>query len=108
MSLHIMFKCPCCDTELASFNITHNVNKMADLLGVYEALWRPEENGFVKADDIKMLVQAALWNFEGKYEELKALEPSNGWGTVEDFKAFLMQVEDACWEHPRALIEVSR
>lgn len=81
---------------------------MAARLGVYEALWRPDENGFEKADDIKRLVQAALWNFENLYEELKALEPSNGWGTVEDFKAFLVKVEDACWEHPQALIEVSR
>jgi hypothetical protein len=38
--------------EVYSANITHNLGKMADEAGVYEALWRPEEIGVKTAFDL--------------------------------------------------------
>ena len=34
---------------VCDLNITHNLNKMASELGVYEHLWRPDEIGVTKA-----------------------------------------------------------
>lgn len=40
------------DIEVFWRNITHNLIKMAKECGLYEVLWRPDENGFVYAKDI--------------------------------------------------------
>lgn len=39
-------------TEVFTQNITHNLNKMAQEAGIYEALWRPEEVGIKKASQL--------------------------------------------------------
>ncbi len=33
-------------------NITHNLTEMADAVGIYKYLWRPEELGITKAKDL--------------------------------------------------------
>ena len=38
--------------EIYSRNITHNLNDMAEAAGLYEALWRPDDTGFVYARDL--------------------------------------------------------
>ena len=48
MSLDVMLEKiqPC---VIYSRNITHNMNKMADAVGLYKPLWRPDEIGITKA-----------------------------------------------------------
>lgn len=43
-----------------SDNITHNLRGMAREAGIYEALWRPDEHGYVYARDIVALLDAGL------------------------------------------------
>jgi hypothetical protein len=37
-------------------NITHNLNKMADAAGIYEACWRPEEIGATNNNRISTII----------------------------------------------------
>ena len=48
MSLDFSLSCECCKTKVFTANITHNLTKMADSVGVYKALWRPEEINCLK------------------------------------------------------------
>jgi len=40
------------DTQVFHRNITHNLGKMANAAGIYEALWRPEEIGITQAKQL--------------------------------------------------------
>jgi len=40
------------EVEVLDKNITHNLNTMADKAGIYNCLWRPDENNFKYAKDI--------------------------------------------------------
>ena len=40
------------DAKLADVNITHNLNKMADAVGLYEVLWKPDEIGITTASQM--------------------------------------------------------
>lgn len=40
-------------------------------------------------------------------EEMKSLEPDNGWGTYSGFKGFIKEILDACEENPDATLTVS-
>ena len=69
----------------------------------------------VRADDLRGLsgkvaepvVAHALDVIRGgeRADELKALEPSNGWGGVEDATDFLVKLLAACEAHPKATVE---
>lgn len=39
-------------TEVFGSNITHNLGEMAEEAGIYKHLWRPEEIGITKADQL--------------------------------------------------------
>ena len=118
-------------TEKETFynaNITHNLGKMADEAGIYEALWRPHrlKDGY----NIPENDHEAEWKFEdenpsiakdiiGKLgigldllkkdpEHFKKFDSSNGWGMYEHFVPFVEEYLNACIEHPDATIEVSR
>jgi hypothetical protein len=41
-------------------NITHNLGKMADAAGIYEALWLPDEHGYTKAEQIIIPLREGL------------------------------------------------
>lgn len=71
MSLDVSLEencCPVCKRadEVFHSNITHNLNEMADALGIYEPIWRPEECGVEKLDPVH-------------YKQYNA---SNGWGDL--------------------------
>ncbi len=38
--------------EVFSDNITHNLTEMADAVGLYKPLWRPDEIGITKANQL--------------------------------------------------------
>ena len=89
-------------------NITHNLTRMADAAGIYEALWRPEEIGAVKARDIVERLRAGLALLKGDPERFEAFNAPNGWGLYKHFVPFVERVLEACEANPGATIRVSR
>jgi hypothetical protein len=104
--------CPTCGhrgtDDLPSFNITHNLGKMAREAGVYQALWRPDEHGYRRARDIVPILERGLADLVKRPAYFQKLNAPNGWGRYEDFVPFVREVLQACKKHPDALIEVSR
>lgn len=89
-------------------NITHNLNKMADAAGIYEACWRPEEIGATKASDIIPILEKGFEDMKARPEHFKKFDSDNGWGTYKDFLPWIESYLNACREYPDAIIEVSR
>jgi hypothetical protein len=91
-----------------SANITHNLNTMADHAGIYMYLWRPEEIGVEKAEDLIVPLEKGLAILKGYPEFFKELNPSNGWGDYEGLVRFTERYLAACREYPEAKVDVSR
>ena len=89
-------------------NITHNLNKMADEAGIYEACWRPEEIGVTKASDIIPILEKGFEDMRARPEHFKKFDSENGWGTYKDFLPWVESYLNACRKYPDAIIEVSR
>ena len=89
-------------------NITHNLGKMANEAGIYEALWRPEEIGKTKASEIVELLEKGLADLKTRPEYFEKFNSPNGWGMYEHFFPFVEKYLEACKEYPDAVIEVSR
>ena len=96
------------EDEVYSSNITHNLGKMADVAGIYEALWRPEEIGINKARQLIEPLTAGLAALKADPAKFRAHNPPNGWGTYEGFVLFVEKYLAACREYPDADVSVSR
>ena len=94
--------------EVYHANITHNLGKMAEAAGMYQALWRPDEHGWMKASDIESMLVAGLRFLIGDPKRFEALAPANGWGTYDDLVEFTWAYLKACRAYPNARIEASR
>ena len=108
MSLDFGLKCKCCNSYLMSYNITHNLNTMADKCGLYEVLWQPDENGYVKGKDIIDKLETGLKDLKNRPDYYKQFNSKNGWGVYENFVIFVENVLNGCKEYPNFIIEVSR
>lgn len=118
------------DEQVYWGNITHNLAKMANEAGLYDALWRPfklldnykleyeeivkdyeydfEENNIVRAKDISTQVQIGLNNLINNKKSLTKFNPDNGFG---DYQGLIKLVKEYLVEllsHPDAIITVSR
>lgn len=89
-------------------NITHNLNKMADEAGIYEALWRPEDIGAKVARDIIGKLALGLDLLKSDKAHFEKFNSKNGWGMYEHFIPFVEKYLNACIEYPDAEISVSR
>ena len=109
-------------------NITHNLGKMADKAGIYEALWRPymlrkdfkkfeldagdeyefEEKCVIEAKDIIPILEKGLADLKARPKHFEKFNSENGWGMYEHFAPFVEKYLEACKEYPDAIIEVSR
>lgn len=96
------------DDEVFHANITHNLGKMAVQAGIYECIWRPEENGFVRAGQIIPRLKCGIDLMESNPDVFEKFNAENGWGTYDQFLPWLKELLDACEEFPWAEIEVSR
>jgi len=96
------------DIEVFSENITHNLGEMADKAGIYYALWRPEEKGWVYAKDIIKVLEKGVWKLERDPVKYKKYNSPNGWGMYEHFVPFAKDVLEACKKYPSAKIYISR
>lgn len=95
-------------TGVFDTNITHNLTQMADKAGIYEVLWRPDEHGFNKAEDIILTLEKGLADLKARPDYFKQFDAENGWGKYEHFVPFVEGVLGACKEYPDAQISVSR
>jgi hypothetical protein len=101
-------KCEHCDgtgieqNEVFSANITHNLGRMAEAAGIYEACWRPEEIGIHKAGDLVPLLRAGLEKMRARPAFFRTFDAPNGWGLYENFVPWVAKYLAACEEHPDA------
>ncbi len=89
-------------------NITHNLGEMANRVGVYYAMWRPEEKGWKTAKDITPTLEKGLKKLKGRPGSYKKYNPDNGWGDYDGLVEFLESYLEACKKYPSALLEISR
>ncbi len=112
MSLNIDLICrcgnSCCQGNVYSANITHNLTDMANAAGLYEALWRPEELACVTAQQIVPLLTVGLGILLDEPTKMRKLNPANGWGRYETLLSLTQQYLAACLLYPEAKVSVSR
>ena len=89
-------------------NITHNLGKMAAEAGLYEAMWRPDEQGWTHAHDLIRPLRDGLAALQASPDHYKAFNPENGWGDYEGLLDFAASYLAACMKWPSADVEVSR
>lgn len=131
MSLTVCLKDPTAtyDTEyLYKSNITHNLGKMANMAGIYEALWRPyrlkkgydlkegdyeaewafEDSVTTVAEEIIPVLEKGLKDLKERPEYFKKFDSPNGWGTYIHFVPFVEKYLEALREYPKAIVITSR
>lgn len=91
--------------DLFDASVTHNLGKMADAAGIYQAVWRPGEHGFTDAGILIPVLEVGVERMESDPAKFEALNPENGWGSYERFLPWLKNYLEACKEHPKALID---
>lgn len=94
--------------EVYSRNITHNLNRMADAAGIYEAMWHPDDIKVEKARDLIEPLQKGLSKLKSDPDGFSRLNPSNGWGNYEGLVNFVEEYLAACMAYPDAEVSVSR
>ena len=95
-------------TEIFHWNVTHNLNVMAEEVGLYKILWRPEELGVSRAADLIGPLTNGLALLISDPERFKQFNPKNGWGSYELLVEFVTKYLDACIESPNATVEACR
>lgn len=89
-------------------NITHNLGKMAEVAGIYQTLWRPDEIGITQAAQLVSPLAAGLGKLISDPEGYRRLNPSNGWGNYEGLLDFVSRYLAACEQWGTAKVRVSR
>lgn len=107
MSLDVYLNAPRV-VQVYSDNITHNLNTMAEVVGIYDQLWRPDEIGITKASQLIEPLTDALKRLMDAPEKFARLNPKNGWGSYDELVQFVRAYRDACEASPDADVEVSR
>ena len=95
-------------TCIFDYNITHNLNKMAMEAGIYEYLWRPEEIGITKAEQLIEPLTRGLALLESDPARFEKFNHESGWGTYENLVEFVRSYLEAAIENPDAEIYASR
>lgn len=94
--------------EVFEYNITHNLNTMAQKAGIYTHLWRPDEIKITVAKELIEPLTLGLDILLADPDEFKKYNPENGWGTYELLVDFVQSYLKACIEYPEATIQISR
>ncbi len=96
------------EARLASHNVTHNMNKMAEAVGLYQVLWSPEEVGITTASQMIEPLEKGIKELITNSDKYKVYNPPNGWGNYDIFVSFCRSVLSTCKENPDAVIEADR
>jgi hypothetical protein len=94
--------------EVFDWNITHNLNIMAEEAGIYKHLWRPEEIGITTASELIEPLRQGLHELKLNPEKYKKFNPENGWGDYEGLVEFVENYLNACYKYPNAKVVASR
>lgn len=89
-------------------NITHNLGEMAGEAGIYEHLWRPDEIGVTKAEQLVLPLSEGLARLEAEPEFFRQFNAPNGWGKYENLVEFVRDYLQACRECGDADVYASR
>jgi hypothetical protein len=108
MSLSIFLESACCGKREDALYTTHNLGAMADEAGIYDIVWRPEENGITKAKQMIEPLANAITAMMADPERFKKFDAPNGWGLYEHFVPWLERYLEACKAHPEANVRASR
>ena len=95
-------------TEVFWQNITHNLGAMAEEAGIYGIVWRPEENGIERAEQLIEPLRSAIKEMKSDPVRFKKHDAPNGWGLYEHFLPWLEKYPAACEEYPDSTVSVSR
>lgn len=106
-------KCAKCEHEqrvdnaapLFQINITHNLIGMVDRAGLYKVLWRPGEISIKQAHEALPILRVGLDALLARPDEMRALNPKNGWGCYDGLIEAVRRCIAACENHPSAYIE---
>jgi len=113
--------CGCDGHSGGSFNLTHNVNTIVDRClvaggatkakrdeaGYAERSWG-RLDGWTGAEALPIVTAAVVAAHDvARLEEFKALEPENGWGSLESVQRCLTELLEMCATHPKARIRTS-
>ena len=90
-----------------SRNITHNLGRMAQEAGIYDALWHPENLNITRAGDLAPIIHAGLEKMEDNPEHYKQFNSPNGWGLYEHFVPFVRACFAACEDNPEGIVRTS-
>jgi len=91
-----------------SCNITVNWAAMAEAIGIYMPLCRPDELGITQAKELIEPFKKGLGLLKSDPKRFKKLNPEHNIGSFDDFVVTLTKYIQACEEYPEAIIEVSR
>lgn len=94
--------------EVYRANITHNLGPMAEEVGLYQPLWRPEEIGIGQAAELIAPLREGLARLHAERDSLQAFNPANGWGDYGLLVRFTANYLAACDRWPAAQVEVWR
>lgn len=95
-------------TQIYNGNITHNLGRMAKAAGIYMHLWRPEEIGITKAEQLIEPLKEGLAKLKADPDHYRTFNSPNGWGRYENFVRFVEDYLNACGENPEAEVSVWR
>ena len=95
-------------TVVFTANITHNLSGMASKADLYRALWRPEDLGITKAEQLIQPLATGLVQLYGNPCWFKKFDSPNGWGTFDTLLSFVERYLTACQVYPSADVTVSR
>lgn len=112
--------------EIYEANITHNLNKMAEEAGIYEACWRPyqlreeydkdwnheEERDFAefivtKSYELIDIIEKGLGDMKAKPDHYEQFNSPNGWGLYENFVPWVENYLEALKRNPNAIVVAS-
>lgn len=96
------------ETCVFEYNITHNLNTMAEDAGIYKHLWSPEEIGITHASQLIEPLTKGLELLRSDRERFEKFNPENGWGNYDDLVEFVENYLIACIKNPDAKISASR
>lgn len=96
------------NAEVFTANITHNMCRMADEVGIYEVLWRPEQVGITHAHALIEPLRQGLARLLDEEERLQVFNPENGWGNHEVLVNFVRSYLEACETFPMATVKTWR
>lgn len=88
--------------------ITHRFKTMADEVGIYFYLWRPDVIGIKTAGELIKPLKRGLKKLIDDPDYYKQFDPPDDWGNYNDLVIWLEKYIQACEKNPDAVIWVSR